>query len=226
MKVLGVIPARGGSKGIPNKNLIPLAGKPLLVHTCEQALSAKSLTRVIVSTDSKEIASCAQRHGVEVPFLRPAKLAADGTPMLAVLRHAVKAVSSARPDVVVLLQPTSPLRKASHIDSAVRLLIDSKADSVVSVIPVPHQFLAPCQMEIKNGRLLPLPGKRTALQRQDKPARYARNGPAVLAVWRLVLEEKGLYGSRCVPLIMEPLESVDIDSMADLKIAEALLEKR
>lgn len=228
MDALGIIPARDGSKGIPRKNLALLAGKPLLAHTCEQALQATTLTRLIVSTDAEAIADCARRCGVEVPFLRPRELAADETPMLDVVRHALEALrqrESYRPDVVVLLQPTSPLRRAEHIDGAVRRLIETGADSVVSVAEVPHQFTPGSLLRLEAGRLVPLLNGSQPLRRQDKPLVYARNGPAVLAVRRQALEGGSFYGEVSLPYVM-PLDcSVDIDGPFDLALAEFLLQK-
>lgn len=228
MKVLGVIPARGGSKGISNKNLALLAGKPLLAYTCEQALAAKTLTRVIISSDDETIAACAKRFGIEVPFMRPIELAQDETPMLEVLQHAVRMLEESegyRPDILVLLQPTSPLRRAEHIDAAVRLLQESDADSVVSVVEVPHQFTPHSLLRLEEGCLVPYLNGPQLLRRQEKPILYARNGPAVLAVRRRVLERQSLYGKISRPLVM-PLEaSVDIDGPSDLALAEALLRQ-
>src|SRR5258706_10337909 len=122
MEVLGIIPARGGSKGIPRKNLVRLAGRPLIAYTCDAARGSERLTRVIVSTDDDEIAETARGLGVEVPFMRPAHLAADETPMVDVLLDALATlgrVDNYRPDVIVLLQPTSPLRRSAHVDAAV-----------------------------------------------------------------------------------------------------------
>jgi CMP-N-acetylneuraminic acid synthetase len=227
MEVVGVIPARGGSKGIPNKNLALLAGKPLLTYTCEQALRAKTLTRVIVSTDDPAIAQCAKACGVEVPFLRPPALAADDTPMLAVLCHALDILQQQDgyvPNMVVLLQPTSPLRKAEHIDEAVRLLLDSDAESVVSVVEVPHQYNPVSLLRVESGCLVPYLNGPQVLRRQDKPALYARNGPAVVAVrHQVLLEQKSFYGNVSHPLVMSAESSVDIDQPADLALAECLL---
>jgi len=229
MHVLGVIPARGGSKAIPRKNLTLLAGKPLLAYTCELAREAKTLTRIILSTDDEAIAAYGRRLHVEVPFLRPKALAADETPMLDVLEHAVKTLREQegyQADIVVLLQPTSPLRKGEDIDRAVRLLKRHRADSVVSVVEVPHQFNPVSLLKVQSGSLVPFLNGPLVLRRQDKPALYARNGPAVLAVWRRVLEEqRSLYGDVCLPFVMPPERSVDIDTPFDLALAEFLLRR-
>jgi CMP-N-acetylneuraminic acid synthetase len=227
MIVLGVIPARGGSKGIPRKNLAPLGGRPLLAYSCDAARASATLTRVIVSTDDADIARTADRFGVEVPFLRPAALASDATPMLDVLLDLLATLDAReayRPDVVVLLQPTSPFRRAEHIDGAVRLLQASGADSVVSVVTVPHQFTPASLLQIEGERLVPAGGTIGPTRRQDKPALFARNGPAVLAVRRSTLIDQGmLYGTDVRPLVMAREDSIDIDDAFDLQVAEMLL---
>lgn len=227
MNVLGVVPARGGSKAIPDKNLRPVAGRPLLAYTAEAARASRRLSRVIVSTDAPAIAEAAQAMGLEVPFMRPAELAGDTTPMLPVLQHAVAEMSARGfcADVVVLLQPTSPLRRAAHIDQAVDLLASTGADSVVTVVEVPHQFNPVSVMRLEDGRLVPfLPGP-PLLRRQDKPRLFARNGPAVLAVRVSVLERGSLYGDDVRPLLMAPEESVDIDTPFDVDLVELLLAR-
>lgn len=227
MQVLGVIPARGGSKGIPQKNLRPVAGRPLLAYTADAALASRRLTRVVVSTDDPAIADAARGLGLEVPFMRPAELAADSTLMLPVLQHAVGAMAERGfgADVVVLLQPTSPLRRAEHIDRAVELLVSSGADSVVTVVEVPHQFNPVSVMRLEDGRLVPFLDGPSVLRRQDKPRVFARNGPAVLAVRTSVIDRGSLYGDDCRPLPMTPEESIDLDTPADVELLEYLLMK-
>lgn len=217
MEVLGLIPARGGSRGIPGKNLAQLAGKPLLAWSIEAARVSRTLTRTVVSTDSDEIAAVAKELGVEA-LARPPALAADETPMLDVVRHVLAELPC---DVLVLLQPTSPLRRPEHVDGAVRLLLDTGADCVVSVVEVPHQFRPGSLMALEAGRLVPLePGSTT--RRQDKPVVYARNGPAVVALRPERLGDD-LYGGDCRPYVMEPRDSIDVDSPFDLELAELLL---
>jgi CMP-N-acetylneuraminic acid synthetase/SAM-dependent methyltransferase len=218
MNVLGVIPARGGSKGIPNKSLAIAAGRPLLAYTADAARAATRLTRVIVSTDDAAIADAARSVGLDVPFMRPASLAADDTPMLPVLQHAVQVMRECgfAADIVVLLQPTSPLRRAEHIDAAVDLLERSGADSVVSVVEVPHQFNPVSVLRLDGDRLKPFVDGPLVTRRQDKPRVVARNGPAVLAVRTSVLEDGSLYGDDCRALPMSRDESLDIDSPRDL----------
>ena len=224
--VLGVIPARAGSKGIPNKNLALLGGRPLLAYTADAAKASRKLTRTIVSTDDVGITECAKSFGLAV-LTRPAALAADDTPMLPVLQHAIEAMrrDGFDADIVVLLQPTSPLRRAEHIDSAIDLLESSGADSVVTVTEVPHQFNPVSVMRLDGERLVPFLDGPTVARRQDKPRVFARNGPAVLAVRTAVLEGGSLYGNDVRPLVMDAEESLDIDSPADIELLEYLLAR-
>ena len=230
--VLGLIPARGGSKSIPHKNIAPLAGRPLIAYSIQAAQESASIDRVVVSTDDEEIAAIAKAEGAEVPWLRPAELAQDATPMLPVIQHLLEFLardSGFRPWAVALLQPTSPLRTARHIDEAIALLEETGADSVVSVIEVPHQFNPVSLMCIVNGRLVPfLEGEGTRMQRrQDKPTVFARNGPAVLVSRYETLMDKGaLYGEDSRPYPMDAGSSVDIDGPLDLAIAELALAQR
>ena len=228
MTVLGVIPARGGSKGIAHKNLRRVGGRPLLAFTADAVRDSQRLTRAIVSTDDPAIASAAEALGLEVPFLRPADLASDSAPMMPVLQHAVREMSARGFDAeaVVLLQPTSPLRRGEHIDAAIDLLASSGADTVVSVVEVPHQFTPSSLMKLDDGRLQPLEDGPLILQRQSKPRLFARNGPAVLAVRTAQLARGALYGDDTRALVMAPEESLDIDGPWDLELLEFMLAKR
>ena len=228
MNVLGVIPARGGSRGIPAKNLASICGRPLLAYTADAVKQSTRLTRTIVSTDDERIANCARSLGLEVPFMRPSLLASDEAPMLPVLKHAVEEMRGAgfNPDVVVLLQPTSPLRRAEHIDAAIDWLQRTRGDSVVSVVEVPHQFNPTSVMQLDDGLLKPFLDAPTITRRQDKPRLYARNGPAVLAVHARVIDGGSLYGNESWPLIMTPEESLDVDTPSDLRLAEAIITAR
>jgi CMP-N,N'-diacetyllegionaminic acid synthase len=225
-----VIPARGGSKGIPRKNLAPLAGRPLIAYTIEAARMSRSLSRTIVSTDDEEVAAIAKRIGADVPFLRPPHLALDRTPMIDVLVDALATLDRQegyRPDVVVLLQPTSPFRREDHIDAAVDLLISSGADSVVTVMQVPHQFTPESLMQLRGDRLDSFIQGTTSTRRQDKPVLFARNGPAVVATRsRVVLDDHALYGADTRGVVMSREDSFDIDEAFDLKIAELLMVSR
>ncbi len=228
MQVLGVIPARGGSKGIPNKNLAMVGGRPLLAYTADAVKESARLTRAIVSTNDERIADAARSLGLEVPFVRPSSLAADDTPMLPVVQHAMHAMAADgfHAEIVVLLQPTSPLRRGEHIDAAIVWLERAGGDSVVSVVEVPHQFSPVSVMRVDDGWLFPFLDGPAVARRQDKPRLYARNGPAVLAVRASVIVGGSLYGDKSWPLIMKPEESLDVDTPWDLSLVECALAAR
>ncbi|HEY3093399.1 MAG TPA: acylneuraminate cytidylyltransferase family protein [Vicinamibacterales bacterium] len=229
MLVLGLVPARGGSKGVPGKNVRPLAGHTLLEYTARAARESGVLDRVILSTDSPEIADAGRRAGLEVPFMRPAALAGDDTPMLPVIQHALAetARSGWSPDVIVLLQPTSPLRRPEHIRDAVNVLRDTSADSVVTVVEVPRHLSPDYVMRIDEGRLKPfLPEGARITRRQDARPAYSRDG-TVYAFRRATVERfGGIYGDDCRPLLIDANESLSIDSPADWDEAERVLARR
>jgi CMP-N,N'-diacetyllegionaminic acid synthase len=217
MEIVALIPARGGSKGIPGKNLAACAGRPLIAWTLDAAHASSLVERVVVSTDSAEIAAEARTHGAEV-LDRPPELADGDTPMLDVIRHALVHLGSL--DVLVVLQPTSPLRRAEHVDGALRVLLeDDRADVVVSVVEVPHQFRPGKLLALEDGRLVALGAD--PLHR-DTPPVYARNGPAVVVLRPERLGDE-LYGGEVRPYLMSALDSVDVDGPDDLRLAEALL---
>jgi CMP-N,N'-diacetyllegionaminic acid synthase len=218
--VLALIPARGGSKGIPRKNLVPLGGRPLLSWTIDAALGSRTVSRTVVSTEDDEIAAAARELGAEV-LARPPELAADNAAMQPVIAHAVEELGA--PEVLVLLQPTSPLRRAEHVDEAVGLLLASGADSVVSVVEVPHRYRPGSLMALDGDRLVRLADDHAAT-RQEKPLVYARNGPAVLAL-RPDRIGADLYGGDCRPYVMGARESLDVDEPFDLELAELLLSR-
>ena len=228
-RVLGLVPARDGSKGVPGKNVRPLAGRPLLEYTARAAQESGVIDRLVLSTDSADIADVGRRAGLEVPFLRPAALAGDETPMLPVIRHAVDTLASGgwQPEIVVLLQPTSPLRRAGHIRDAVQLLRETNADSVVTVIEVPRHLSPDYVMKIEDGRLRHfLPEGARLTRRQDARQAYSRDG-TVYACWVRTIERIGsLYGDDCRPLVIDPRDSLSIDSPADWEAAERMLAAR
>lgn len=207
-----------------------MAGRPLLSYTTDAARASQRLTRVVVSTDDEEIAGVARQLGADVPFLRPPQFAADETPMLDVLVDLVATLGAReqyRPDVLVLLQPTSPFRRAEHIDDAIELLVSSGADSVVSVTQVPHQFTPSSLMRLQQDRLVPWAEGPAPTRRQDKPLLFARNGPAVLAVRASVVSDRrSLYGEDTRGLVMSRADSLDIDDSLDLELASLLMAAR
>jgi CMP-N,N'-diacetyllegionaminic acid synthase len=227
-KVLAVIPARGGSKGIPRKNLVQLGGRPLLVHSIEHARSCASVGRVIVSTEDREIAEVALAHGAEVPFLRPAELAADQTLDHPVFEHVLAellARENYQPELIVHLRPTAPHRRPQWIDESVASLArDVEADSLRSVSLVQqHPYRV---FEIRGGLLVPVMGHRHAkpylLRRQDLPPMYYYNCVIDVTRPKTVLQLGSMTGEKILPFVMDPNDVIDVDSMRDLTIARAL----
>ncbi|ASJ74413.1 cytidylyltransferase domain-containing protein [Granulosicoccus antarcticus] len=219
-KVLAVIPARGNSKGLPGKNVIPLAGKPLIAWSIDAALDSDCVDRVVVSTDSQEIADIAKRWGADVPFLRPAALAMDDTPGMAPLLHACQMVPGY--DLVVLLQPTSPLRTAADVDKAIEQMIRQKADFCIGVTRAKHHpnWLF-CLSE--EGHLERYEEALMQTDRQSLSPVFAPNGAIYIANIAAMEEHKSMNGPRTVAYEMSAERSADIDTAMDLKICEVLM---
>jgi CMP-N,N'-diacetyllegionaminic acid synthase len=230
VEIIAIIPSRGGSKGVPRKNIRQLAGKPLIAWTIETAKACSSLRRVIVSTDDLEIAEIAQRYGAEVPFIRPAELARDDTPDLPVYQHALSCLAEHndyRPDIVVWLRPTAPLRTVQDIEAAIQLLIETGADCVRSVCLVKHH---PYWMKrLEGDRLVSLVNgadESKYYRRQLLPPVYRLNG-AVDVAWRETVVEKNLlYGGNMRGYVMPAERSIDLDSELDFAVAGLLLQRR
>jgi CMP-N-acetylneuraminic acid synthetase len=225
MALLAIIPARGGSKGVPRKNLRLLAGRPLIAYSISAAQQARSVERLVVSTEDREIAAVAGGLGAEV-MMRPPELARDDSPTLAALQHAVAELAAGgyRPQAVLTLQPTSPLRTARHIDEAAALFAaDPAADSLVSCIPVPHIF-HPRSVMVRDGQgyLRPYLADPQPTRRQDKEPVFARNGAAIYITRTARLAEY-VFGGRLIAYAMDEESSLDIDSEDDLRRAEARL---
>lgn len=226
--VLGIIPARGGSKVVPNKNIRILAGKPLIAWTIEAGLKAKTLDRIIVSTDDKKIAKISREYGAEVPFIRPKILASDSTPTLLALQHAVRYLEKKEdysPDIIVTLQPTSPLRDETDIDKAVRRLMETGADSVVSLCETEY---SPYWMKkLKKDKVYPfVKTKKEYNRRQDLPKVYRVNGAVYVTRRDVLMKDGKVLGKDARALIMPKEKSVDIDTMLDFKLAELLIKER
>jgi CMP-N,N'-diacetyllegionaminic acid synthase len=227
LTVLGIIPARGGSKGVPRKNIQPLSGKPLLAYTTEAALGSRRLTKTILTTDDVEIADLGKSCGVEVPFLRPAELAGDETPMLPVVQHAVRWLEDRGEyfDAVCLLQPTNPFRRSEDIDGCIELLEQSGADAVVTMLPVPAEHNphwvyfqnADGSFRLSTGEASPIS------RRQDLPAAFHREGSVYVTRRDVVIEKQSLYGERLVGYMVKPAESANIDTVQDWNRAAAKL---
>jgi N-acylneuraminate cytidylyltransferase len=232
-ETLALIPARGGSKSIPRKNIRDFAGHPLIAYSIAAGLAAETVTRVIVSTDDEEIAAISRRYGAEAPFLRPAAFAQDQTPDLPVFRHALEWLETHEgyvPDIVVQLRPTSPFRRVQHIDGAVYRLIERPEADAVRTVCIPFQnpfkmwrigpdgFMRPIGVE------LGVPNEPYNQPRQALPEIYWQTG-YVDAAWRdTIMEKNSMTGDWILPLIIDPSEWVDIDSPDDWRRAERLLE--
>jgi CMP-N,N'-diacetyllegionaminic acid synthase len=221
--VLALVPARGGSKGLPGKNVRVLAGRTLLGHAAAAARDSGVIDRIVLSSDAPDIIDVARREGIDTPFVRPAALAQDDTPMLPVIEDAVQRLeASGWPvEIVVLLQPTSPLRTPGHIARAVALLRETGADSVVTVVEVPRHLSPDYVMRIDDGQLRPFlaEGARVT-RRQDARIAYVRDG-TVYAFWRRTLATHGsIYGTDCRPLVIPAAESLTIDTPDDWAEAE------
>jgi len=223
--VLAVIPARGGSKGVPRKNIREIHGKPLIAYTIETALAAQHLFhRIVVSTDDKEIAAIAQQHGAAVPFMRPPQLAEDNAPMVPVLQHSVEFVEwqdGITLDWVMLLQPTAPLRTAQDLEKALRLTEDNACDSVISVMRVyaTHPIL---MKRIEKNRLVSYCiEEKEGTRRQDyDPPAYMRNGAIYLTRRSVLMDHGSIWGNFISPYIMPPERSISVDNEMDLKLLE------
>jgi len=231
VRILGVIPARGGSKGVARKNLREVGGRPLVAWSVAVAREAADvLYRTVVSTDDEEIAEVCRGLGADVPFLRPPDLGGDRVPMVPVLRHAVRAVEEeeGRPvDRVMLLQPTNPFRTADDIREAVRLASQGECDSVISVVRVFH--VHPILMKrIEDDRLLPYcVEEEEGTRRQDyDPPAYMRNGAIYLTERDTLVERGSIWGETIRPYVMPAERSVGIDSELDLKLADLLMRER
>lgn len=226
METLAIIPARGGSKGLPGKNIRPLAGVPLIGHTIQAARDAKSVSRVLVSTDDEGIASVARDLGAEVPFLRPPELSDDKASGVAVCLHALAFAEEELgyfPELVVLLQPTSPMRRADDIDAAVCLLRERGADSLVSLKPVSEY---PQWMKKMDGeqRISPLfDDLEITSARQDLEKSYLLNGAIYLSKSAFLKKNASFYGNDTCGYVMPEERSIDIDTLNDFLVAEALI---
>lgn len=230
MKILALIPARGGSKSVLRKNIKLLAGKPLIAYTIEASKKSKLINRIIVSTDDEEIAKISRKYGAEVPFMRPKELAEDDTPDLPVFRHALMWLEENedyRPDIIVHLRPTAPLRKIEHIDAGIELLLKNK--SVDSVRSVCKSTQTPYKMwRIKNGYLVPLldSGGGVGLfnqPRQNLPVVYWQNASVDVIKYDTIMKKNTMTGKYILPLIMEEKNSIDLDTELDFKITEQLI---
>ena len=228
MRVLGIVTARGGSKGIPRKNLTLLAGKPLLQWTADAALASKRLDRVVLSTDDPEIAKAGIEYGLDVPFMRPAELARDDTPSIPVVQDVVKrlAEQGEHYDAIFLLQPTNPLRRPEDIDGAIDLLEQTGADSVIAFVDVGEKHPARMKIVSSEGQVIDpeFSEQFEGQRRQDLPKLFLREGSVYLTRVSVLLEQSSLKGKDCRAWIIPPERACAIDVPWDLFLVEQMLK--
>jgi len=234
-EILGLITARGGAKTVPKKNIRELLGKPLLAYTIEEARKTGLITRLVISTDCEEIATVAREYGCEVPFLRPSEFADDHVQDLPVFEHALKRLKDNegyRPDMVVHLRPTAPLRRVKDIEGAIETLIaHPEADSVRSVCSAPKHPLK--MWRIEDERLVSyIPAEVSGIKesynypRQKLPEAYVQNGSVDVIRTATIAEKRSMSGDLMIPYLMDEEDSINIDTFMDFKMAEILLGKR
>lgn len=225
LKILGIIPARGGSKGIPRKNIKLLNGKPLIQYTIDVAM-ASNLDKIVVSTEDLEIKEISESLGIEV-VLRDESLACDYAKTKDVLLSVVEKLDE-KFDAVMTLQPTSPFRKVHHINESIEIFsLDNNADSLVSIVDVAHNMIPESIMEKNDEGYLEsfLEHEHINLRRQDKPKYYARNGAAVY-ITKVNRLKNYIFGGNLIGYPMNKVESIDIDDIEDWEMAEALMIKK
>tara|TARA_R100001369_G_scaffold954_4_gene3273 strand:+ start:149272 stop:149964 length:693 start_codon:yes stop_codon:yes gene_type:complete len=226
LKILGIIPARGGSKGLKRKNILPLGKKPLLQYTLESAKNSKLLTKVILSSEDVEIIEVAKGLGLEVPFKRPDNLSQDTTTSLEVVKHALHYFKEKGElfDAVCLLQPTTPFRESELIDKAIQKFILDSPDSLVSVREVPHEYNPHWIFEEKDGRLSIATGEKEIItRRQELPKAYFRDGAIYLTKASMILDQNSLYGKNIGFIDTTDSPYVNIDTPSDWEKAESIL---
>ena len=228
-RILAIIPARGGSKGVKRKNIKLLNGKPLIWYTIEAAKKSEVIDKIIVSTDDEEIADVAKKFGAEVPFMRPSNLASDTSSSMDVYIHAIEWINNnfeERYDYILILQPTSPLRSSDDIIASIELVINKDANSVVSVCKVDHHpyWTNTLDKDLALNKFI----KKEAINknRQELPDHYRLNGAIYIAKPNYLLKNRNWYKEDSYAYIMPRVRSVDIDSEIDFTIAEVLIKKQ
>jgi len=225
MQYLSIIPARGGSKGLPNKNILPIAGKPLIAWSIEQSLNTAAIGRTIVSTDCENIANVSLEHGAEVPFFRPSQLANDVATTESALMHCIDWLEREQqcvPDAVILLQCTSPVRAQNQISKAIELFESSQADSLLSVSPFWH-FLWTTQ----DGQANALYNYKQRPRRQDikdRDKKWKENGSIYITKTKTLKEENNRLGGKIALFEMTEEQGWEIDSQLDFTIIESILK--
>lgn len=229
MKILGIIPARGGSKGVPHKNRKLLGGKPLIAYTVEAGLASGEIDELMVSTDEEAIAEVSRKAGAKVPHLRPAHLATDQSPTIDTVIHTIQyyAKKSANFDAVCLLQPTCPFRTAADIQQAILTFKAQDADSLISVREVPHQYNPHWTFKANEAGFLDIAtGEKNIIpRRQELPKAYHRDGSIYLVKTSVLLAQRSLYGARIAYHISENPIDINIDTMEDWAAAEAIFRQ-
>lgn len=230
-EVLALIPARGGSKSIPRKNIVLFSGKPLIAYSIAAALCSPSISRVIVSTDDEEIASISRAYGAETPFMRPAEYSQDDTQDLPLFQHALSWLGeheAYRPEIVVQLRPTSPFRRVRHVEQAISCLLEHSQADAVRTVCVPFQNPYKMWRVGEDGFMQPLLQSEYRepynMPRQSLPEVFWQTGYVDAAWSRTILEKRSMTGDRILPLVISPEEWIDIDSPDDWRRAERLLE--
>tara|TARA_B110000908_G_scaffold25984_1_gene29962 strand:- start:1370 stop:2062 length:693 start_codon:yes stop_codon:yes gene_type:complete len=229
MRVLAIIPARGGSKGVPGKNIKLLSGKPLIEYTTQVALQSKLLTKVSVSSDDDKIIEVAKNTGVEVPFKRPSNLSEDATPTLPVIKHALAYYKNIGEefDAICLLQVTSPFRTVDFLDNALQKFINEGADSLISVQKVPHEYNPHWTFELNEGGNLKIATgeEKIISRRQDLPTTYHRDGSIYITKTSVILEKNSLYGNTIAYIESKEKNFVNIDTLRDWGKAEEIIKR-
>jgi CMP-N,N'-diacetyllegionaminic acid synthase len=227
MNVLGLVVARGGSKGVPRKNLKKLCGQPLIRYTIETAKQSSLLSSIVISTDDNEIAEVAAQYGCEVPFMRPANLASDKATIIPVIKHALDELEAVGRhfDAVFLLQPTNPLRTVTDINNTINMLQNSDADSILSVVKVEDHHPARMKLIGSDGFLKepPYAAKIFDAPRQSFEDVYLRNGAVYLFRTSLIKEHNKIMGETCLPYIIPRERGFNIDDEVDFVLIESLL---
>ncbi len=230
-KILLTICARGGSKGVKGKNIKDLNGKPLIYYTIKQALKWDKAKRVIVTTDSEEIAKIAKKYGAQVPFKRPAELATDTAGTISVLRHAIQECESIykeKYDYLIDLPVTAPIRTSKDIDEALKLFKKKKPETLVSVTPAARNPYFNMLEDSGNGKVWYSKPNDGFLRRQDAPSVYDMNNSIYIYDINYLKDEKNTkaVSKNTVPFIMDPISAIDIDTEIDFKILESLVKER
>lgn len=227
LKILGVIPARGGSKGIPHKNIVKVGGKPLVAWTIQASLKSKFIDKTVVSSDDPKILEIAKKFGAQI-IKRPKALATDKAPATPVVKHVLTYLKNKQnylPDIIAYLQPTSPLRNCKDIDEAIKLLLKENATAVISVYEIDNKYLKSFILDNK-GYLKGQGGiQHQFSNRQDTPRLYIPNGAIYLIKRKTFLQSKQLFSNKTLPYLMSPKKSLDLDTPADLKLLRRIFKK-